>query len=370
MVGQRRLRYLPLRAGFGLLVPVCLLSPVTFAQTDTRYNATTRIDAYGNASPAYRYRRPPGVFQNEVQRQALRGYQARRWPTARRTGFTPLSAAHKVSDRVQAGSTANLVSPYLPAGSFRQRQPAFDRYGGFSRYSTRPGDLFTAFSRRPALLAATSLNAPVHRAFSRTGAAYGVPSPIARMPFVQTREDDVGVAAVGLDQRLRAVADLDHVRVRAEAWAQFREGDYRRAARFFEAAVMLQPSDAESRVGELFCHLSVGAFRTALAVLGELIRRDPNPFIHDLDLTPAYGDAAEARRVRAQTQWQANAADQDADPRALHAFVLWYLGEQDEAVPAATALVRDIPHTAYVDWPAQMRSARSAFIAEPDQSNP
>jgi hypothetical protein len=172
-----------------------------------------------------------------------------------------------------------------------------------------------------------------------------------------------------LDERLQAGADLAHQRARASAWQHFREGDYRLASRGFEAAVLLQPSDAESRIGELFSHLSVEAVRTAVAVMGQLVRRDPNPFLHDLDLTSAYGDVADARRVRIQAQFQANAAEEGADLIALNVLVLWYTGDRDEAASAAAALVRDTPNTPYADWPEKLRSARSVLTARPDRSD-
>ncbi|UCC32361.1 MAG: hypothetical protein JSU86_08770, partial [Phycisphaerales bacterium] len=258
------------------------------------------------------------------------------------------------------------------AGSSPWHRGAFNRYGGFERRGGRGGaaGLYTALGRRQALIAATSLNAPVHRALLRTGPSAGLPPTVGQVPFAPDEDGDAAAPAVMLGQRLHAAPDVAHKRIRADAWAWFREAEYRRAARAFETAVMLQPLDAESRIGELFCHLSLGATRTAVAVLGELTRRERNPFLYDLSLADAYGDASEARRVRVQAQLRASVAGDNADHRALQALVLWYLGERDEAVAAASSLVRDIPGTAYADWPVMMRAARSAPAPEPGQSNP
>ena len=127
---------------------------------------------------------------------------------------------------------------------------------------------------------------------------------------------------------------------------------------------MLQPSDAQSRIGELFCHLSVGALQTAVTVWAQLGRRDPNPFLHDLDLTARYGDAREAHRLRVQALLQVSPSSDDAVGRALFVPVLWYLGERDEAMVAARNLTRDFPDTPHAGWLAMMRDARAALAAE------
>ena len=60
-----------------------LTSATAPAQQDPTayYNPASRTDVYGNARPRYRERRLAGLFQNQAQRQALRGYQtAGRWP--------------------------------------------------------------------------------------------------------------------------------------------------------------------------------------------------------------------------------------------------------------------------------------------------
>ncbi len=372
MVDLRKLRCPVARREVGIIVSACLLSSTAVAQPGTSYNPTSTTDAYGNARPHYLGRRPVGIFQNEVQRVGMRGYQMWGRRVDRRGGFIPFALPGDALGRMQVRSRTVVPGLLGPGRSSPGHRRAFDRYGGFGRRvgSGDAADLYTVLGRRQALIAATSLNAPMHRAFLRTGTSPGLPSTIGRVPFVPAEESDTAVSAVALGQRLRTGADAAHKRVRADAWAWFREAEYRRAARAFETAVMLQPLDAESRIGELFCHLSLGATRTAIAVLGELIRRDRNPLHYDLILTDAYGDASEARRVRVQAQLRASIAGDSADHRALHVLALWYLGEQDEAVVAASSLVRDLPGTAYADWPAKMRAARSAPAPETDQSNP
>jgi thioredoxin-like negative regulator of GroEL len=173
-----------------------------------------------------------------------------------------------------------------------------------------------------------------------------------------------------LEHRLRSSADLAHQRVRAEAWEWFREGEFRRAARGFETAVSLEPADAESRIGELFSYVSVGAMRTALVVLRELKRHDDDPFLHDLNLTDAYGDPAQAQRLRLGLPLRAMVHSANPDARALYVLVLWYLGEHEEAIIGAAKLVREFPAGAYADWPTKMRAARASPAAEKGPSQP
>jgi hypothetical protein len=169
---------------------------------------------------------------------------------------------------------------------------------------------------------------------------------------------------------LEAEIDLAQVRVRDEGWAWFEDGAYRRAARSFETAALLEPTDSVSRIGGLFCQVSLGATRTAVALLRELNARDPNPFAHDLDVGGAFGEAAEARRVRASVQLQAGIGSGRAELRALHALVLWYLGEQDDAVTAASSLARDHAGSAFTHWPAAMRAARAGAVGRLERSTP
>jgi thioredoxin-like negative regulator of GroEL len=150
--------------------------------------------------------------------------------------------------------------------------------------------------------------------------------------------------------------DVAGRRARAEAWRWFREENYHRAARAFENAALARPDDTEARIGELFCHLSVGAIRTAVAVLGELTRRDTNPFTHPLDMTGAYGDPRRVRELRIGLQLRA-AGHKDPAITALLALVLWYSGEHDEALSFATALARDFPDDVYASWAPKMRQA-------------
>ena len=371
VIGLQKLRCLPALFGLGVAFCPCLVSSTAVAQRGPA-SPTSVTDAYGNARPFYQARRRVGVFQNQAQRDALRGYQLLGRRLHRRGGLTPFVLPGDALGRMRARPRTVAPGLFGTAGSLPWHRGSFNRYGGFGPRagSGEAAGLHTALSRRQALIAATSLNAPVHRASLRSGASVGLPSTVGQVPFVPAEESNAGAPAVMLGQRLRADADVVHKHMQADAWSWFREAEYRRAARAFETAVMLQPLDAESRIGELFCHLSLGATRTAVAVLGELTRRERNPFLYDLRLADAYGDASEARRVRVESQLRASIAGDNADLRALHALALWFLGEQDEAIAAASSLVRDLPGAGYVDWPGMMHAARPAQVLEPGQPNP
>jgi thioredoxin-like negative regulator of GroEL len=172
---------------------------------------------------------------------------------------------------------------------------------------------------------------------------------------------------IALDHGLREGIAKAHRRAQAAGWAWFREGQYRRAARAFESATALEPKNMEDRIGELFCHVSMGATRTAIAILGELNRRHADLFRHSLPLARAYGDAAEAQQVRIRLRLQVNAAGNVPDLEALYALVLWFLGEREEAHLAVVNIVRVYPHTAYAEWPSRMRAAQNALSVEKDR---
>ena len=89
------------RRGVGIIASACLLSSTAVAQPGTNYNPTSTTDAYGNARPQYLGRRPVGIFQNEVQRVGLRGYQIWGRRADRRGGFIPFALPGDALGRMQ-----------------------------------------------------------------------------------------------------------------------------------------------------------------------------------------------------------------------------------------------------------------------------
>ena len=262
---------------------VCVLAHASGAQTQIDYSPAARTDGYGNARPVYQ-RVPLAVPPQKVTRhRALRPYG---WDTAsvnRRGLLGSLTLPGDVFSRSapRARSTVRSRGPLAaPSLTSRQRR-ALGRFGGFSQRARRstPADLPSMFERRYALVAATSLNAPVYRSLLKPSAGFGLASTLARMPPARPSETDNVLAPLSsLDRRLQAGVALVQARQRAEGWAWFHEGEFRRAARAFESVTLLEPQDTESRIGELFCHLSVEAVRgicCRVHPLGRSARRWP-----------------------------------------------------------------------------------------------
>ncbi len=349
-----------------LLAGVCTQAAI--AQTGIPFNPTSRMDVYGNARPVYLSYRSVGSYRSEGERRAFRGFQTLGRRVDRRGGYRPFALPGDVFTRPRGRVPNRRASMFLVETSAAARREAFKRYGGFGprRVGPQAQSIAAAFERRHALIAATSLNAPVHRAALTTNSTIGLSPPIGRAPLklIEATASEAAAPTSTLEQWLRSGADVAHQRVRTEAWGWFREGEFRRAARGFETAVSLEPADAESRIGELFCHVSLGAMRTAIVVLRELSRHDDDPFLHDLNLTDAYGDPSRAQRLRLGLPLRAMVHSANPDARALYVLVLWYLGEHEEAMIGAAELVRAFPAGAYADWPAKVRTARASLAAE------
>ena len=329
---------------------------VVCAQPTTGQSPAPVVDAYGNARPTYRDRRRTGVFQNDLQRQALTGYQDSGRRTDRRGGFSRFALPGDLSDLLAGRRPRRLVGPLSVNRLALAQREAYRVYGGFGRRGVlgQPRDVRTTLGRRSTLIAATMLNAPVHRATFDYGTGVTPLSTLDQTPFV--RSPISGVAAP-LDEWLRNSADRAQRQVADEAWAWFGDGEFRSAARAFEAATALEPDDHKSFVGELFCHVSLGATRTAVAVLRKLQRRTENPFLHDLNIVEAYGDNAEIRRVRVGVQWRVDQAGPNPELEALRIIVLWYLGEREEALRSAALLEQQHPDSSYARWSAKISAA-------------
>ena len=336
---------------------------VACAQPTTGPSAAPAVDAYGNARPTYRDRRRTGAFQNSLQRQALTGYQESGRRADRRGGFSRFVLSGDLSDLLAGRRTRRLTGPLSVNRLALAQREAYRVYGGFGRRAAlrQPGDVRTTLGRRSTLIAATMLNAPVHRATFDYGTGVTPLLTLDQTPFIRSPDSGADGPAAPLDEWLRNSADRAQRQVADEAWAWFGDGEFRRAARAFEAATALDPDDHNSFVGELFCYVSLGATRTAVAVLRTLRRRAENPFLHDLNIVEAYGDNAEIRRVRVGVQWRADQAGTNPDLAALRVIVLWYLGEREEALRGATLLEQQHPDSPYARWSAKTSAALSSL---------
>ena len=208
------------------------------------------------------------------------------------------------------------------------------------------------------LVEATARNAPVQRFFLKHDRLAWLSSSISTVPFVVSDESEAGPAtATPLVDQLQRGVESAYRRARNNGWEWFRDGRYRQAARAFESAAALEPADFEARIGGLFSYVSIGAMRTSMVLLDQLCRRDPNPLGHDLNMREFYEDPMIARQVDIRTRLLARASGGVAEATALHAFVLWYLGEREEARAVAANLARDHAESPYVHWARLMEAA-------------
>ena len=350
-----------------LLCVLCLFPATTSGQGQISYSPAAQIDAYGNARPVYQ-RIPLAVPAQQPAPQER--YQAYRWdaPSVNQRGAMGTLAlptglfARTIPQRpLRTGYRGSMVRRQLT----QWRRGALARYGGFD---PRPGgaavlNFESMVERRYALMAATALNAPVYRSMLKPTAGLGV-LPRRAAPGDLDLAPNVVPSGMTFDERLRQGVVLAHQRAQSEAWQWFREDEFHRAARGFESAARLEALDVESRIGELFCHLSLGAVRTAIAVQRSLNAHNLNPFLVKLNLSDMYSDPDRARELGVESGLWGQGADRNADLLALHLLVLWYIGEHDEAIVTATSFARDFGNTAYAEWPQMMRAARVMVTTE------
>ena len=293
---------------------VCgLAAPQARGQGVVGPQRTSTLGPTGNARP-YNPNRVVSALQNPVTMNQFRTYQGR--PAVSRpqaffgvgasilapgelpySGYyldntTPLGSfgigTAGASGRNAMGIVTNPVSPLAHSPMY---------YGGFGQHrgTKVPATLDMALRRRPSIIAASSLTAPVRRAMNQFGGslppAFMVQNAVTRQP----RTLDAEEPAASLSSRISGRIDLMRSETTGEAWARFEAQEYRRAIRLFQSAVILNPEDLESRVGELFCYLATGRYRTAIAALHGLARRTPNPFTLDLNLRDGHGSGDRRR---------------------------------------------------------------------------
>ena len=363
------------------ILAACLSAPVTGrGQTgiDPLDGVLRPADVYGNAQAYRPERRALDLYQNEVQRQALSGYLNFNRRTGQRGYGAPFALPGDLLAATVNGFTgavflqnAGRRPPTINGVSDRERRLAFGSYGGFGerRSYYAAGDPTGLFARRRELITATGLNAPVERAMGRSGALRGLAWSVSRTPFLAPEVSQHDAEQAGdnapqttLDERLSTEVNVLHARTQAEGWAFFRDGNYRRAMRSFETAAMLDPQDFESRIGEIFCHVTIGAVRTAFVLFVELDRRDPNVFQHAFPVADRYGGVVTAQQVRLTAQGIAESAERSAEANALHIFVLWYMDRRDDALRAARTLAGRASGRLYAAWPDKMRAAAGPTV--------
>lgn len=347
----------------------CLWAAQAIAQTTGLDNPGTMTDFYGNARPSFNERRGVGSFANQIQREILQGYQETGRRTNRRGGVTPfglvgdrayrLSLAARSVGYTSAKTSLGFSLPSLwptTADIRSSLQSNFRQYGGFAprAHGNQATSLDSILTRREDLIGASALDAPVRRALWRLSASNGLMSYPRSETVPPTQAALPPLDAPRLDDALRARVMRTYARSRSEGWTQFKKGEYRRAIRFFDSTMALDPNDHESRLGQVFCYAATGAMKTTVVTLRQLIRREPNPFDFDLDLTARLAGHADSLEIRAGARRFAQAYPDVEDARALYVLVLWYLGDREAAIREAGILATSSPASRYRGWQARM----------------
>lgn len=320
-------------------------------QTRQLPNSATRTDTYGNARGVSIPRRDMGNFANDTQRMQLRGFQSEGRRALYRGGDRPFALP---SDRTLHRPLARSMS----SADYWESKRAFTQYGILgtkrpSRTSANPTDLL---GRRAALLRATAMTAPVRHSLLLRGMTFPLAGPVVPGP-APTFAGDSSLPPVTLGDSLQAQLTESGVGLMAKGWVYFEEGEYRRAVHAFESAAMLAPGEAEPRIAEIFCYLSLRALRTASTVLEQLTRQGDLLFADSLDVAAHYSAQGELRQLRIQCRLFSQGSQSVARGAAIYPFFLWYVGDRQEALMEAAVVARAHPNTVFGQWTALMASA-------------
>lgn len=357
-----------LRLSCVIVVIAMGLSTPTLAQRSVNSNPISPYDRYGNARAINPIRRPIGLFQNNTQRDRLRSYQFLNRRQSQRGGVSPFAIP---ADRALRASTASVFSSGITLGTTRpvtrrttDNQQSFSRFGGFGARTggVQIGDATLAFTRKKNLIQATSLNAPVRRAFWENGISMGLRTSVEKTPYQphDPRDQSNETKRPTLDEKLVRLVTVSHTRSKEQAWGWFSDGEYRRAIRSFETAIALESKDVESHIGLLFSYLSLRATQTTFAVLRAIHRREVNPFEYDMIITNRFHDPNDVQRLIFQLRTQAQRHADHPDIFALYAFMLWFTGDRDEAVNVMGGDDRKETRSPYDDWYQQMKAIHSS----------
>lgn len=284
-------------------------------------------DEFGNVIPRPLSQRPVGlVLEDPVQLNAPGAQLLRRrlYPAVERAKTSPL-------DTLAVGSPLERQSTLFGT---REAGKGAEVLYPFPPWAVRPGGSMRAWlMQRHATVAMRSPGASVTRATGVSGRMR-----VGAWGSGGTTTPPTGPDAPLLEGEFATANRSLHARAVAAAWSQFREGQYRRASRMFQTAVLFDPGDLDSAVGELFSEYNAGAFNTAQVVLAALVKRFENPFASPLVVADRLGSGAFASELRSRTRLAVQVENPAPEVLALHTIVLWYLGERGEAIIAARRL--------------------------------
>ena len=364
--------------------------------------ATSVVGPTGNAS-AYFNNRVPSALGNRSALSTFRTYQGRP-ASGSLSALSPLGGGGLLPGQLPASgyyldnttslglfglgmARATRASPSGVVGNpFSPLLDAPRYYGGFTKRAggARPASMDQILRRRPSMIAASSLNAPVRRAMggvslpaaawireqSRTVGGFLPPTGDERDPITMEELESRPPLSTLVAEQIEFMG----LRAKSEAWARFHAGEYRRAVRTFQSAITLDPGNPEPRIGEMFCYLATGGYRTAMAAMREITRRSTNPFMFNLNLRDgryegdirSFGTLQEVRRMRTALS-QIERIDESDDPGSdrlpLMTLALWYLGQRESARGLLIRGMGGDPRHKYADWPQLMVDANTRIPA-------
>lgn len=327
------------------------------------YLFSSRLDAYGNASDAAPLYRPLTIYQNPAQSKALQLQNLGLRPQ-RRGGLMPFSLPGDHIRRPQDLVAQTPLVPFLNEAKKHQadRIRAVRSYGGFGERSKTAyqSEIQRAFARRFDLIEATADTAPVFRANLRHASVAGMLATIDTTPFDERGTDVNPETALVLPKALETSVESSHRTTMKDAWDLFKSADYRGAMRTFESAEILEPDDTTARIGGIFSLIAVGSYNAALTELRLLDQDDPNVFLNPIDVAAKLDDRQRVAAMRVQTRTASDAPRERPELAGLHAFVLWYFGDHQEALSIAQAIAQESPNAAYAQWAHKMNAALEA----------
>ena len=359
--------------GSALALTACLWSmPAMGQQTDPLWsnpNPASTYDISGTTAPYRPERRlfDPffSVFQTERQQHILSAYQTfnrrlnqRGLLTDRATtyGLDPVPIGFAASGAPEPFQLSTVMSlgrrSHLGAGGLL----------GLVGESNRRAAFGAIPAGRSALLLSTSLNAPLYRAFAATAGVVPTTDVSSRNRMLHTAgasAEDGAQSDRMVIPTLQNAVTANHRSVHNDAWAWFAERDYLRAVRAFDAAVLLDRNDHDARIGRVCCLVRLGRYRTASIALARLLRREPNPFARELDVRRRIDDEETVTTIRRRCADHAQRHPDAVESAALDAFILWFLGDPDEAIRTARAAAAMPGGAEYAPWPAWMNAARA-----------
>ncbi len=147
----------------------------------------------------------------------------------------------------------------------------------------------------------------------------------------------------------------EHARAIARGWEFFLEGEYHQAIRQFESAEISDPHDAEAAVGVISSAVVDGSHGLAGVVLLRAVKRGQGLFDVKVDLQSKHSDPEVIRHIVVAVSRSARQNPENVNLAATSAFLLWFSGQDDEALRIAERIYEEHRTSPFASMAAQMR---------------